>query len=372
MKRMLSFLLVWLLCAASAWAYDFKVGGLAYNISKNNDSEVYVTYTTSSTPSATSHSTYRGDIEVPTEVTYDGKTYVVVEVGPWAFAFCTSLTSVKLPESVTHIDTGCFYQCTRLTSVNIPSKTYYIGLHAFKDCAQLSTVINIPATTEYMDPAAFVGCYGVTAINVASANPTYKSISGVVFSKDGKKLLMYPSGKAEAYTIPGTVTSVGGYAFRKAGAISVTIPPSVTRLGIESFEESAITRLALPATLEDVSWDAFKGCYNLKTITIEEGIGKIGAYSFSKLSALRDVFCNAKSPWEISSDVFDEPAQKNTILHVPKGCVANYKAAEVWKDFAIILDDYDNYLSPDRNDVNADGVVNVTDITALINIILSK
>ncbi|MCI7556407.1 MAG: leucine-rich repeat domain-containing protein [Bacteroidales bacterium] len=85
-----------LLTALSAQAYDFKSGDLYYNTTSGTTVEV--TYQSGST-------NYQGltTATIPEIVTYDGTTYSVTSIGNEAFAYCSSLTSVTIPNSVTSI-----------------------------------------------------------------------------------------------------------------------------------------------------------------------------------------------------------------------------------------------------------------------------
>ena len=76
-----------------------------------------------------------GDVIVPD--TIDGRP--VTTIGDWAFAGCTGLTSITLPNSVTTIKVWAFSRCTGLTSVNIPEGCS-IGNDAFYGCPAVITV----------------------------------------------------------------------------------------------------------------------------------------------------------------------------------------------------------------------------------------
>ena len=76
------------------------------------------------------------DIVIPSE--YNG--LPVTSTWGYAFTWCTSLTSVTIPDSVTSIGVGAFYHCTSLTSVTIGNSVTSIGNSAFSSCTSLTSV----------------------------------------------------------------------------------------------------------------------------------------------------------------------------------------------------------------------------------------
>ena len=58
-----------------------------------------------------------GDLIIPSTISYNGTTYSVTSIGDRAFYYCSSLTSVTIPNGVTSIGGSAFYGCTGLTSV---------------------------------------------------------------------------------------------------------------------------------------------------------------------------------------------------------------------------------------------------------------
>ena len=54
-------------------------------------------------------------------------------------------------------------------------------------------------------------------------------------------------------------------------------------------------------------------------------------------------------------------------LHVPKGTIPIYRECDQWKDFLNIVDDADA-----SGDLNGDGIVDVSDVNIMIDMVLGK
>ncbi|MDO5806674.1 MAG: leucine-rich repeat domain-containing protein, partial [Eubacteriales bacterium] len=64
----------------------------------------------------------------------------VTSIGEYAFGYCSSLTKVIIPEGVTSIGKGAFGACSSLMEVTIPKSVTSIGKWAFDECEALATV----------------------------------------------------------------------------------------------------------------------------------------------------------------------------------------------------------------------------------------
>ena len=73
--------------------------------------------------------------------------------------------------------------------------------HVFNDC-QFITSVNIPSTCTEISPRFVESCRNITEFTVAEENPAFTTEDGVIYTKDKKTLIRYPSGKkAEIYRV---------------------------------------------------------------------------------------------------------------------------------------------------------------------------
>ena len=164
-----------------------------------------------------------------------------------------------------------FNYCNDIQTVIIESGVTSIGNQAFMGCKSLSS-ITIPASVTNIGDTPFILCTGLSSIYVDDANTQFKlSDDGVLFSKDDKKLILYPAGKtATSYTIPDGVTSIESGAFYGCENLSsVTIPASVTSIGVAAFGIcKSLSSIIIPFNVTSIGNSAFNGCSNLKEVYV--------------------------------------------------------------------------------------------------------
>lgn len=105
MKRTLQtllFALMSILMPIGASAHDFEVDGIYYNITNSESMTVGVTYSGTNYNAVANE--YTGEVAIPVTVTHGGEVYRVTSINDYAFSYCSSLTNITIPESVTSID----------------------------------------------------------------------------------------------------------------------------------------------------------------------------------------------------------------------------------------------------------------------------
>ena len=127
------------------------------------------------------------------------------------------------------------------TDLTIPSKIdgYTVaGLvsGAFENCTSLVSV-KIPDTVEYIDSNVFCGCSALKSIEVDANNSEYSSENGVLFNKNKDTIVAYPMGKEDtSYVVPDGVEIIDDFAFAFCyGLESIIVPDSVRYLGDAAF-----------------------------------------------------------------------------------------------------------------------------------------
>ena len=289
-----------LLCCTVATAHDFEVDGIYYNILSEEDKTVEVT------SGATS---YTGSIVIPATVTKPGTSealYSVTTIRCYAFSYCSSLTSIKIPNSVTTIEYGAFSSCTSLTSIKIPNSVTTIENSAFYFCTSLTNIeipnsvttigdyafyfctsltsIEIPNSVTTIGEEAFHGCYSLTSIAVDENNPIYDSRSNC---------------NAIIETVSNTLIS---------SCINTIIPNNVTTIGQFSFSYSSLKSINIPNSVTTIGKYAFSDCWNLKSITIPNSVTTIGEGAFSSCENITNITVDENNP------VYDSRNNCNAII----------------------------------------------------------
>ncbi|MBQ7475001.1 MAG: leucine-rich repeat protein, partial [Clostridia bacterium] len=235
------------------------------------------------------------------------------------FEGCAALEKISLPDGTLNVSSAAFRGCAALAEITVPdgvrfiagdsfdgtayvldesnweNGVLYLGNHliktksdiigaavvrdgtvtvspgAFRGCGGLVSVA-LPDSLRIVGEDAFVGCGALREIAAAEGNGSFKSVDGVLYSKDGVTLVVCPGGK-EAVTVPEGTWHIGDKAFKDCRALlSVSLPDSLTLIGSEAFANcTSLTEITLPANVRGAYNRVFYGCGSLEKINISPG-----------------------------------------------------------------------------------------------------
>lgn len=213
-------------------------------------------------------STMKGEVNIPSELSYEGQNYVVTSISESAFNNNKNLTKVTIPQTIKDVGFDNSY-----------------GLYS----------------------SLFYNCTSLESIEVEKDNPVFCSVDGVLFNKEQTTLISYPANASRtSYDVPEGVANVAINAFAYSQQLKkVTLPDDVTTLYNSVFANSkSLEEVTLSASLQAVKSRAFLNCQHLKSIIIPQSITSIGNRAFSGCNALQALDF-PESVCDIDYNVFD-------------------------------------------------------------------
>lgn len=332
-----------LLTASTVEAGFFWVGGIQYVTLDETTCEVG------------ENEFFSGSARIPEQVTYNGNTYTVTQIGKRAFYEAKNLTEVHIPKTVTVIYDDAFYgsnagwvefedgeepvefkssvsgDMTRVFD-EVPVKNAYIGRDfilpgglweynppfSWNDDLQ---IVEIGDLVTSLPSCAFQVCPNLMQVTIGSG---LKTIGDDAFDETGVQNLyidnleqwcnvdfgtvysnplafnqgwLHVGGADAVYdiVIPDGVTKINSYAFAGARLNSVTVPSGVTEIGEEAFAEcwGDFQTVHLPEGLQSIGYGAFANS-TLKRIEIPESVTYLGSNMFFRCNELEEAIINAQ------------------------------------------------------------------------------
>ena len=273
----------------------------------------------------------------------------MTSIGDNAFE-SSGITSVHLPNSVTHIGDFAFYGSQLSATLTIPTTVTEIGERAFGYCSKLSKVlynaisaeydnnnsgvgflysssvntiiignevqkiptysfyytnnietITIPESVTYIGDYAFSQCHLLTEVNYNATNVSYCGISPfngcnkLTTFNIGNNVQTLPGNicydtKITSINIPNSVTSIGSWAFNQCtNLISITLPNSIETIENYTFQESGLTSIIIPESVTSIGSYAFSDCTNLTHVTMGNSVTSIDYEAFYNCTNLTHV-----------------------------------------------------------------------------------
>ena len=344
------------------------------------------------------------------------------EIEESAFYQCSSLTSVNFPSSLLSIKQYAFYQ-SGLTSVTIPANVNNVEQAAFSQSNNLTKVnwnttkiteTNAPfSNCQALNTFVFVNgltkvpnaiCSGLPALTSVTIPSTVTEIGASAFAsctalksitlpqavKTIGPYALYNCKSLSSFAMPNQVTEIGEAAFAVCSALkSISLPQSLQTIGRNAFNSSGLTSITIPKSVTTIDYGTFAACTALKSVSLPQGlkiigdgafyqtaltsvtipslVNSIGRQAFANCTTLANIYPKMTAPADLTygEQIFEGVNKQTCKLGVPKGTLAKYKATMPWKEFYNITE-----TAGLPGDVNGDGKVNVSDVSALINMIL--
>ncbi|MBK6088282.1 leucine-rich repeat protein [Ruminococcus difficilis] len=178
-----------------------------------------------------------------------------------------TVDSIKIPESITHIEAGAFSAFQNVKTINFNAV----------DCKQIGSFVN--ENNNNTIKTAFDG---------------FTSLEKIVFGENVKTIpdfAFYGLNYLNDITIPDSITSIGQYSFNGLTQFeSITIPNTVQSIGNCAFADcTSLETITLSERLTTIGSGAFSNCEKLKEITIPKNVSYIGDCAFANCLCLKKI-----------------------------------------------------------------------------------
>ena len=289
-------------CSEGSAAETFAVkNGLNYVITKPGEIDLK-TYTNESVPGLNGgysfrvyddHAVFTGykgndsSIEIPDTV----KGVPVTEIGDGEKAVYSGSQELNLDyeDDTAEVANLGQYTSDKLRNVDIPDTVTRINDGAFADIWISIEEFRLPDHLEAIGPRAFGGTYSEPSIGsfiITEDNPDFMTKDGVLFTKDGKTLVRFPTRATTdlaaltiekdghdsryIYQIPDGCESIGRFAFANTELTKYTgssidnfevrFSPEIVTIEGYAFCEASVTAVEMNEGLESIGENAFEGC----------------------------------------------------------------------------------------------------------------
>ena len=256
----------------------------------------------------------------------------ITQVGQFAFAYCSSLTSVDLP-NVSILYQSAFASCYNLTTINIPNLTSMSSGSQFYNCYALKTV-DFPHFPSTMSILSNTFGYCSSLINY-NFNFSYISIISGAFSgcrafTEVSKFLyttilsgytFYGCYNLVSVSFP-AVSLLSGYVFYDCSSLAdVSLPNLQTIQGSAFYMCRTLSQLSFPNLQKISGTGTFSGCYNLISLNLT-GVSSVPILSNSNVFTSTPIGGYSASAGQYGS------------LYVPASLYDSFIAANNWSYFS--------------------------------------
>lgn len=219
---------------------------------------------------------------------------------------------------------GAFVSCANLTEIvfaensrlEVIKQNSFLGIGAEK--------LELPASLTELESFSIYG-ENMTEVVVGEGNTYFKTVDGVLYSADGKKLILYPGGKqGETFTSPAGTETIGAGSFNN----NYFLRKVIFSEGVVLLEPNAFNR-RYNADYDEETWEILRK-YGLKEVVLPSTLEYIGDLAFSSCNMLEKIVFNGAVP------------------ELGKEYGANALGTEDWETGEVVLFDNLKFEVPDQ------------------------
>lgn len=178
----------------------------------------------------------------------------VTKILDYAFSDCKNLTSISIPDTITHVGTYAFNGCSSLTSLVLPSSVRVID--SFGYCKALESI-------EFPDNISKIGEYALGSSVLPSLKYTEYDNCKYLGNEKNPYLILFRCSFLSARTINvhKDTKIIYSNAFSGAYVKDLTIPEGVEQIGSFAFSScSNLKNLSIPSSISLIEDSAFYSC----------------------------------------------------------------------------------------------------------------
>ena len=206
----------------------------------------------------------------------------IKSIGEEAFAGNDNLIKVTIEGDVEYIGYRAFAECDNLRTIQVGDGVEMIDTAAFSNNKELVNV-TLGAGVKELGTGVFAGCSQLKDLTLSEDNTYLHYSNGILY--DDEETIVYalmPAYEKGAYTVPGTVKEIAGYAFWGNPYLEkVTLDSSLSEVPAYAFSNCMnLKEVEIPLPVRGIGAKAFEDCVNLEMVTLPDSMARISDSAF--------------------------------------------------------------------------------------------
>lgn len=290
--------------------------------------------------------------------------------------------NINIPDSVNLINPEIDFSAIENVEMSISA----LGELSYCHGGQMQTLsLRCPDTmsnNDIYDKLRYSGTHlRMKKILAADGNNKLASVDGIIYTKDMKQLIICPEEHGGDVIIPEGVEAISAQAFNYCNVTSISLPSTLTFIASSAFDNckmqhinfgagikcierlgrceqikkieipnqvkniwggafencTFLEHITLHEGLEEIGWDAFRGCIEMKEIEIPATVKKLGSNCLKRVNKI--IFKGDSLPAGIGSALLDDDIPRNLFVYMKKDKYAGMFEL-VFKDKSYFLPRY--------------------------------